>query len=320
MTNQKRGNRELHVPVFLQEILGNLSGPDAKIIDGTLGDGGHSKALLRASGPNTSLLGLDLDTEAVERAGKELEEFGSQARIVNDTFAHIEEVVNREKFFAPTGILFDLGMSTHHLQVERGFSFQNTGVLDMRFNGKGNISLPQPEKASLRKLAQRFNSFTAAQVVNQLRKDELSELIQEYGEERFAERIAEAIVSRRRDQPIENVQDLVQIIVSAYPASARHGRIHVATRTFQALRIAVNREYETLRQGIEQALRVLTKGGRLAVISFHSGEDRIVKQMFKAVSSEEYSLLTKHPLKPTYAEVQENSWSRSAKLRIIERK
>ncbi len=320
MTDQRRGKREQHVPVFLDEILSFLARPGVILVDGTLGDGGHSKAILDASGPNARILALDLDSESIERARRNLTDYKQQVVIVKETFGHLKQAIEKENYPKPNGILFDLGMSTNHLQVERGFSFQNVGPLDMRFDATGTIALPEPEMPALKKIAARYGSYKASDILNHLYENEIADILTQFGEERFADRIAQGIVRERKNSPIENVQDLVRIIVRSYPATARHGRIHVATRTFQALRIAVNREYETLQMGIEQSLEVLAPGGRLAIISFHSGEDRIVKKAFRAISSTgEFILLNKHALKPSFAETQANAWSRSARLRVIER-
>ena len=318
--SSRREDRVLHQPVFLQEILTQLVQPNALYVDGTLGDGGHAKALLSASDEKSRLIGIDLDTEGQERARQELFSFGDRVQFVHSTFANIAEVVEQAGWGNVTGILFDLGMSTHHLQTERGFSFKNSGSLDMRFDSTGKIALPDPTLTALKRVARKNPAYTAKDLINTLHEDELAEIIELYGEERFGEKIAAEIIAERRNGDIENVAQLVQVIVRAYPASQRHGRIHVATRTFQALRIAVNREYETLEIGIKQALSVLKEKGRLAIISFHSGEDRIVKQLFKkAATTGKFTLLTKHPIKPTVQEVRANAWSRSAKLRIIEK-
>lgn len=316
-----RTERKIHIPVFLPDITGFLAREDAQIIDGTLGDGGHAKELLEKSGASAKLLGLDLDQEGLQRASSALDKFGDRVTFIHDTFANIAEIALKESFNEPTGILFDLGMSTWHLQAERGFSFKNSGLLDMRFDGSGSVELPSPELVSLKRLARKNPFYNAADILNELHEEELAELISTYGEDRFAERIAGQIVSQRRDKPFESVEQLVQSVVTAYPRGARHGRIHVATKTFQALRIAVNREYETLRLGIKQSLDLLRGKGRLAIISFHSGEDRIAKQMFKDASLRlPFKLLTRHAIKPGFSEIGTNPWSRSARLRVIEKK
>lgn len=296
-----------------------LARPAAVLIDGTLGDGGHAAALLRESGDDARLLGLDLDRAGLARAEVALAPFGQRVRLVHDTFAHIEAVARREGFSSPTGILFDLGMSTHHLGVERGFSFHNRGALDMRYDTHNVVALPEPEFPALRRLAARVPSYTAAHVLQALTGDELADLLRQYGDERHASRIAAAVVASRRRTPIVAVPALVQLIVRALPSRARHGRLHAATRTFQALRIAVNREVESLREGIRGALTLLSSGGRLAIISFHSGEDRLVKSTFRAAAASGAAvLLTKHTIRPAWQEQQENLWGRSARLRVIE--
>jgi len=318
--DSERTARKLHIPVFLEEVLQYLAQPNARLIDGTLGDAGHAKELLSKSGAESELLGLDMDTEGLERAQKELEVFGNRAKVLHESFANIGSAAEKAGFHAPTGILFDLGMSTHHLQAERGFSFKNSGSLDMRFDPTGSLNLPNPSLVSLQRIARKHLAYSAADLLNLLHEDEIAEIIMQFGEERFAERIAEEVVAERRRGDFSTVTQLIPVIVKAYPAGARHGKIHVATKTFQALRIAVNREYETLEQGIKQALKILAPKGRLAIISFHSGEDRIVKQSFKkAAQTANYVLHTKHPIKPKFSEVRANNWSRSAKLRVIEK-
>lgn len=321
MNDLRRENREQHVPVLLNEVLGYLVKPVATYVDGTLGDGGHAKSLLEASDEKSCLVGIDLDTEGLERARVSLAGYGSRVQIFHNTFANIVEVVKESGKENVMGILFDLGMSTHHLQVNRGFSFKNEGELDMRFDPTGQTILPDPKMPFLKKLARENSSFKARDLLNKLHKEELSEVFRVYGEEIFADRIAAEVVKTRRSGDFENVSEFVRVVVDAYPVSKRHGRTHVATKCFQALRIAVNREYETLEIAIKGALSVLSVGGRLAIISFHSGEDRIVKNMFRDISksNNEYKILTKHPIKPLFEEVTKNAWSRSAKLRVIEK-
>lgn len=312
--------RPRHIPVLEEAIVGFLARPHAVLIDATIGDGGHAAALLRASGNKARLLGIDLDRESVVRASETLRPFTGQVQVVHDTFAHLQRVATRMHITEPTGILFDLGMATHHLGVERGFSFKNLGTLDMRFDVTGTIQLPDPDMPALQRLAHRKPSYTAADILAHLRQEELAAVLMEYGEERHAERIADAIVSARKRALVTAVPELVQLVVRALPPAARHRRIHAATKTFQALRIAVNRELESLREGLRGAVALLTSGGRLAVVSFHSGEDRIVKIFFREQAAHgAYRLLTKHPVQPSAAERKANPWSRSARLRVIER-
>ncbi len=315
-----RDAHPLHAAVLREDVVSALARPSALLIDGTVGDGGHAAALLEASGATAQLLGFDLDRRSLQRAGDRLAGFGPRARLVHDTFANIAPTARREGFVPATGILFDLGMSSLHLGVERGFSFHSTGSLDMRFDADGAVALPRPEQRALRALADRAPSYTAADVVATLRADELADVFRLYGDERHAERIADAIVRTRRAHPLRTAPELVETVVTALPQRARHGRIHAATRVFQALRIAVNRELESLQHGIAGALVSLALGGRLAVIAFHSGEDRMVKTMFrKAAAGGAYRILTKHTIRPTEEERLGNPRSRSARLRIIER-
>ncbi len=309
-----------HVPVLIEEVVSFLARPNAVLVDGTLGDGGHARALLDVSPGESRLLGLDLDQDALAYARSRLAPCGDRVQLVHETFAHVAKVATREGLPPATGILFDLGMSTRHLGVERGFSFHNLGTLDMRFDASGTIPLPEPEHPGLRVLARRNPAYTAADVLAGLRAEELAELFRTYGGEHHALRIGAAIVRARSRAVVRTVPELVHVIVRALPPPARHGRIHAATRVFQALRIAVNREQETLREGLAGALSLLAPGGRLAVISFHSGEDRLVKQWFRdAAHTTRARLLTKHPIRPTPDEIQRNPWSRSAKLRVLER-
>lgn len=288
------------------------------LVDATVGDGGHAAALLAASGPKARLLGIDLDPEALNAAGHALESFGKRARLVHGTFADVERLAKEKGFERVTGILFDLGLRSSQLDSDRGFSFRGSTALDMRFDPRGVIVLPEPSHQGLRRLAAARGTYTAVEVLRFLSARDLEDLLREYGDEPAARRIAGAIVAVRRRQALATTSDLVEIVVQALPPKARHGRIHAATRTFQALRIVVNREFESLALGLQSALRLLAPGGRIAVVSYHSGEDRIVKRFFREVASAGiFSVLTKKPLTPTAEELRENPRSRSAKLRIL---
>jgi len=267
------------------------------VIDGTVGLGGHAEALLSASGASVRLLGLDVDPEALARAGARLRPFGDRVRLARASFRDLGAAAAANGVAAARSILLDLGMSSYQLETSgRGFSFQTDERLDMRLDPS--------------------TGATAAALVNRLTEAELARLIAEYGEEPHARRIARAIVRRR---PLATTGDLVAAVRSGVPRAAWPRRIHVATRTFQALRMAVNDEPGALRQALAEAPALLAVGGRLGVISFHSGEDRIVKRTFRALASAGFAELEPSPLGPGDDEVRVNPRARSAKLRVLER-
>ncbi|MBI3741770.1 MAG: 16S rRNA (cytosine(1402)-N(4))-methyltransferase RsmH [Chloroflexi bacterium] len=282
-----------HVPILVQQVIEYLA-PRAgkKYVDATIGAGGHAEKILRASDPDGRLLGLDADPFALEIATGRLSEFGARVVLQNSNFENLERVASAQGFVPVDGIVFDLGLSSMQLRdAARGFSFAHEGSLDMRFNPATDT--------------------TAADLVNHLRERELADLIYEYGEERASRRIARAIVAAR---PIRTAVQLAHVIERAV---GRHGRIHPATRTFQALRIEVNRELDVLQKTLEQIPDLLAPNGRVVVISFHSLEDRIVKNFLRNEKS--LRVLTKHPIRPTNEETLANPRSRSAKLRAAER-
>jgi 16S rRNA (cytosine1402-N4)-methyltransferase len=267
------------------------------MIDGTVGMAGHAEALLERSGPDVRLLGLDADPEAVRRAGARLARFGDRARLVHASFADLGDVAAAHGLAEAQAVLLDLGVSSAQLEdAGRGFSFQLEGPLDMRLD---------PTRGQ-----------TAAALLNHLPEAELARLLHEYGEERFARRIARAIVHRR---PLATTGDLVAAVRAAVPRAAWPRRLHVATRTFQAVRMAVNDEPGALRRALEAGPRLLAPGGRLGVIAFHSGEDRIVKQTFRSLEPAGFAALEPSPLEPGADEVRANPRARSAKLRVLER-
>jgi 16S rRNA (cytosine1402-N4)-methyltransferase len=286
-----------HVPVLVREALELLAvRPGGLWVDGTVGLGGHAEALLRACAPDGRLLGLDRDGETLERARQRLLPFGDRARLEQADFREIEERLAGER---ASGILLDLGVSSAQLgDPERGFSFQAEGPLDMRMDRSGGA--------------------TAAELVNRMREHDLAVLIHEYGEERASRRIARAICRAREDAPIRTTTRLAEIVRRAAPRSRRPGH-NPATRTFQALRIRVNRELDGLEPAFERAARCLRPGGRLAVIAFHSLEDRAAKQAFRSLAGSGFSLLTRKPVRPAEAEVRGNPRARSARLRAIAR-
>lgn len=279
-----------HVPVLSREVLTGLA-PQAGglYLDATVGGGGHSRLLL-ASHPDVRVVAIDQDDQAIAAAQANLAEFCDRIHFVHSNFAQYQP--NEQKF---DGILADLGVSSAQFDIpERGFSFRHEAELDMRMN--------------------RSQATTAAEIVNHWDEKELADLIYNYGEERLSRRIARRIAEKR---PFKTTTELADAIFYSVPHKYRHGRIHPATRTFQALRIAVNQELEVLETLLKRAPDWLNPGGRLAIISFHSLEDRIVKYAFR--EDERLKIITKKPLTAAADEVEENVRSRSAKLRIAER-
>jgi 16S rRNA (cytosine1402-N4)-methyltransferase len=267
------------------------------VIDGTVGMGGHAGAMLMASGEDVRLLGLDADPAALARAAAHLARFGDRVRLVHGNFRDVASVARAHGVDQARSVLLDLGVSSYQLDESgRGFSFQRDEPLDMRLD---------PTRGR-----------TAAELLNRLDEATLARLIHEQGDERYARRIARTIVRRR---PLRTTGELVAAVRAAVPRAAWPRRTHVATRTFQALRMAVNDETGALRQTLQEIPGLLAVGGRLGVISFHSGEDRIVKQTFRALGSADYAELEPSPLTPGDDEVRANPRARSAKLRVLER-
>jgi len=286
-----------HVPVLLAETLELLAvTPGGLWVDGTLGLGGHAEAVLRASSPDGRLVGLDRDAEALERARERLRPFGERARLEHVDYREIPERLGGER---ASGILLDLGVSSLQLDdAERGFSLRRDGPLDMRMD--------------------RSARGTAFELVNRLRESELADLIHELGEEPFARRIARAIARARERAPIQTTTELAEIVRRAAPRSRRPG-FHPATRTFQALRIRVNRELDGLGDALERAAACLRPGGRMVVIAFHSLEDRAAKLAFRSLASRGFALLNRKPLRPSEDETRANPRARSARLRALRR-
>ncbi len=280
-----------HVPVLSQQVLEGLQVKDnGRYLDTTVGGAGHSALVLKAA-QNVELVALDQDLQALAAAKERLQEWGDRVSFIHTNFSRYEPV--DRKF---DGILADIGVSSTQLdQAQRGFSFRAEAPLDMRMDST--------------------QSLTAEEIVNYWDEKAIADTIYEYGEERLSRRIARRIVGKR---PFSTTTELAWEVAGAYPAKARHGRIHPATRTFQALRIAVNGELDVLKELLAKAPDWLNPGGRLAVISFHSLEDRIVKYAYRG--DERLQIVTKKPLVATDEEVAENARSRSAKLRIAERK
>ena len=286
-----------HVPVLPGEVLDLLAvRPGGLWVDCTVGLGGHAAEVLRASAPDGRLLGMDRDSETLEQARVALARFGERVRLESGHFQDIPERLGEEQ---ADGILLDLGISSVQLDdPERGFSFQTDGPLDMRMDRRAGE--------------------TAADVVNEMPEVELANLIYAYGEERASRRIARAIVRARDRALLRTTAELADIVRRAAPPSRRRG-FHPATRTFQALRIHVNRELEGLGEALERIAGCLAPAGRLAVIAFHSLEDRVVKTTFRELARRGCTLLTKKPIRPTEAETRQNPRARSARLRALAR-
>lgn len=293
-----------HLSVLRQEVVGLLCPTGPKVlVDCTTGLGGHSQALLEAAGPQAQLIAIDLDEQNLRDAKKRLEPFAPRVRFFQANFADVREVLAEVGVPGVDGLVADLGIASTQLDDPmRGLSFTADGPLDMRMD--------------------KTQENTAAKLVNTLGEAQLADLIYQFGEERYSRRIARAIVAARTEHTISGTRELAELIVSAYPSVAkrtRHG-VHPATRTFQALRIAVNRELDNLDRLLVQLPEVLNPGGRAAVISFHSLEDRRVKHAFADwAASGQARLLTKKPVQPTDEETAQNPRSRSAKLRGVER-
>lgn len=251
--------------------------------------------------PGGKLIGIDRDTEALEVADRKLKRFVEAYILVHDDFKNLKAIFEKANIEKADGFLFDLGVSSLQLdKAQRGFSLRYDAVLDMRMN--------------------RDDKITASYLVNKLSEAELDWILKNYGEEKFHKRIAKAIVKQRKMKAIETTGRLVEIILRAVPYKGRHGRIHPATRTFQALRIAVNKELETLRQALDDAFFLLKPSGLICVVSYHSLEDRIVKEKFKEAKGKGIlELITKKPITPDEKEIEDNPRSRSAKLRIAKR-
>lgn len=305
-----------HISVLLNECLEGLNIKENGIyVDGTLGGAGHSSEILKRLSNEGRLIGIDQDTDALKAAKERLKNY-SNVTFVHSNFSSIENVLNNLNIDGVDGILMDLGVSSYQLdEGERGFSYMKDAPLDMRMN--------------------RDNDFSAYNVINEYSEEDLYRIIRDYGEEKFARRIASFIVENRQEKNIETTLELVEIIKSAIPAKARREGPHPAKRTFQAIRIEVNSELSILNKTIEDGVGKLNKGGRMAIITFHSLEDRIVKNKFRdlAVSCRcpkefpvcvcgekaKVKVISRKAIEPTKEEVEINPRSRSAKLRVIEK-
>ncbi|MBS5938910.1 16S rRNA (cytosine(1402)-N(4))-methyltransferase RsmH [Clostridium sartagoforme] len=305
-----------HVSVLLNECIEGLNIKENGIyVDGTLGGGGHSLEILKNLSSEGLLIGIDQDTDALKAAGIRLQDF-SNVKYVHSNFYNIDKVLSDLEVEKIDGMLMDLGVSSYQLDTgDRGFSYMQDAELDMRMN--------------------RENDLSAYEVVNDYSEEEIYRIIRDYGEEKFAKRIARFIVERREEEPIKTTLELVEIIKAAIPARARREGPHPAKRTFQAIRIEVNSELSILNKAIEDGVNRLNKGGRMAIITFHSLEDRIVKLKFKELATSctcpkefpicvcggeaKVKVISRKAIEPSEEEILENPRSRSAKLRVIEK-
>lgn len=293
--------RIAHIPVLAEEVSFLLRPRRGGwVVDGTIGMGGHAERLLEHADPAVRLLGVDGDPEALGRAGRRLARFSDRVVLRHGSFRDLAAHAAAAGVGEAEAVLLDLGLSSYQLDESgRGFSFSGDEPLDMRFD---------PSRGR-----------TAADLLGSLTRDELTRVLAEYGEERHARRIAARLVEARDRAPLSTTGELVDVVKRAVPRAAWPPRTHVATRTFQALRMAVNDELPSLAEVLPQAEELLAAGGRLGVISFHSGEDRIVKQAFRAAPRERYAALEPAPIQPTRDEIDHNPRARSAKLRVLER-
>lgn len=306
-----------HIPVLYDEIM-RIMAPKAGefFVDCTLGGGGHSKGFLERTSPGGVLLGIDQDPEALVAARKNLSGYDGRVMCVHSNYSRLDEILQQYVPEGVDGIFFDIGVSSHQLdEKERGFSYMKDAPLDMRMNPR--------------------QTFTAYDVVNQYDEAALYRILKEYGEERWAKRIAQFIVEFRTEKPIETTGELVDLIKRAIPKGAREEGSHPAKRTFQAIRIEVNDELGVLERTIAVAVKHLKKGGRLGIVSFHSLEDRIVKEKFRYLASDcicppelpfcqcdkvsEVKILTRKPITATTEELSRNTRAKSAKFRAVEK-
>lgn len=295
----------MHIPVLLKETIEYLSVKQGEtLVDATLGGGGLSYAIAKKFGKDVFIIGFDADEDAVLRSEEKIKELDSRHLFKVVNFSNIAGELDELGYKEVQKIAFDLGLSSYQLEDSgRGFSFQRNELLKMTFSK--SIS---------------SEDVDAGEIVNKWSEDVLKTIISSYGEERFAGRISKAIVHERKKRPIETTKDLVLIIERSVPAGYLRGRVHPATKTFQALRIAVNDEITALQEGLKGAFLKIASGGRIAVISFHSLEDRIVKRFFVEKQKEGVALrITKKPIRPCQSEIDDNPRSRSAKLRVLKK-
>lgn len=290
----------MHVPVLTEKVIEYLDPKsNENFIDATIGGGGHTAAILARNGPKGKVLGIDWDPEAIQALKQTIQkQYPNRLVLVNDNFARLKETAQREKFHPIRGIVLDLGFSSDQIEKSgRGFSFLRDEPLDMRYS--------------------QDNPVTAEKILNYWSRNDIEQILK-IGEEQFAKEIARLIVRDRSLKPIRKTQQLVNIIKEAAPQWYQRRKIHPATKTFQALRIAVNDELQNLQAALEQSPEVLNRGGRIVIISFHSLEDRTAKNFLK--NQPQLSLLTKKPITPSQKEIKENKRARSAKLRAAMKK
>lgn len=295
---------KFHVPVMVSEVINYLNlKPGQIIVDATMGTGGHSMEILERISPGGRLIGIDRDSESLALCKERLREFSGSCNLVHGNFADVDSILKGLNIKKVDGILFDLGISSFQLEdANRGFSFQNEGPLDMRMDKDSYIS--------------------AYDLINNLNEEEISTILWNFGQERWHNRIAHLLVQEREKQPIATTTQLSGIVMRSIPARFRHSRyrIHPATRTFQAVRIAVNRELEILESALNKSIALLQKRGRIVVISFHSLEDRVAKWTFRKAAAEGLvDIITAKPQTPGQEEIRSNPSSRSSKLRAAER-
>lgn len=296
--------RKFHIPVMMEEVLDYLNlSPGKVIVDATAGTGGHSKAILERITPGGRLVAIDRDEESLEVCRDRLKDFEASCDFVHGNFADLDVLLKRLGRKKIDGILFDLGISSFQMEdADRGFSFQKEGPLDMRMDRAARIS--------------------AYDLVNNLNEEEISALLWNFGQERWHNRIAHLLVQEREKEPVSTTRQLADIVARSVPYRYRyrHQRIHPATRTFQAVRIAVNAEIEILDAAVRKGALSLNIGGRICVISFHSLEDRAIKFAFRKLSAEgAVDIITAKPQIPRWLEIKDNAKSRSSKLRVAER-
>jgi len=298
----------IHIPVLQKEVLNYLQPkPNENFIDATIGEGGYTFAVLNKNKPKGRVLGIEIDENIYQEAKRKMAEFSDRLILVNDSYINLKEIVKRNKFEPVDGILFDLGMSSWHLEKSgRGFSFLRDEPLIMRY------TCSQVQN----KTGLNLKNLTAEAIVNQFPEEKLVKIFREYGEERFARRIAGKICEERKRKLIKTTFQLKSIVIRAIPKKIRYSRIRCLARIFQSLRIAVNNELDNLEKVLPQTIEILKPGGRLVVISFHSLEDRIVKNFLKDESKKgRFKILTKKPVIADLEEIKVNPRARSAKLR-----
>lgn len=306
-----------HISVLLDETIDGLDiKPDGIYVDGTLGGGGHSYEILKRLSPKGRLIGIDQDGEALKAAGERLKEFENQITLVRSNYCEIDKVLKELNVEKVDGILLDIGVSSYQLDnLERGFSYKSDAPLDMRMDTRQEL--------------------TAADVVNTYSENELFKIIKDYGEDKFAKNIAKHIVLARKEKPLETTKELSEVIKRAIPMKVQAKGGHPAKKTFQAIRIEVNKELTVLKESIDKMIDLLKPNGRICIITFHSLEDRIVKTKFRENENpctcppnfpvcvcgkkSKGKVITRKPIIPSEDEIEENKRAKSSKLRIFER-